>query len=178
MAGLKLQFTEAGLAELISAKEQGIKGAISHLAFGDMAYTPNKSQTRLQREQERVEIADYQDGGLSLRMAAVFSGEKEYAIREIGVFLSTGTLLGVYSQSGKTIGYRTPSVKVMQWFTLNITALPSDSVTVVVGTENLNLILDAEFMESAASFMRLGAATIKQAQWNLQLSEKIRALES
>ncbi|MFM9785860.1 hypothetical protein, partial [Streptomyces scabiei] len=83
----------------------------------------------------------------------------EYAIREIGVFLSTGTLLGVYSQSGKTIGYRTPSVKVMQWFTLNITALPSDSVTVVVGTENLNLILDAEFMESAASFMRLGAAT-------------------
>ncbi|MES7612144.1 hypothetical protein U6Y73_12250, partial [Cutibacterium acnes] len=69
-------------------------------------------------------------------------------------------------------------VKVMQWFTLNITALPSDSVTVVVGTENLNLILDAEFMESAASFMRLGAATIKQALWNLQLSEKIRALES
>lgn len=50
--------------------------------------------------------------------------------------------------------------------------IASDSVTVVVGTENLNLILDAEFMESAASFMRLGAATIKQALWNLQLSEK------
>ncbi len=175
---LVLQFTEMGLSELISAKERGVKGAISHLAFGDSAYEPSQSQTALQSEQERVEIADYQDLGAALRMSAVFAGEKEYAIREIGVFLSTGTLLGVYSQPDGIIGYRTPAIKVVQWFTLGITALPTDSVTVELGTDNLNLILDAEFIEGAASFMRLGAATIKQSLWNLQLSEKIRALES
>ncbi|AAN12334.1 tail fiber protein [Vibrio phage VHML] len=155
MAGLKLQFTEAGLAELISAKEQGIKGAISHLAFGDMAYTPNKSQTRLQREQERVEIADYQDGGLSLRMAAVFSGEKEYAIREIGVFLSTGTLLGVTRNQGKPLATELRSVKVMPVVNVKYNGIAFGQRNGRRGTENLNLILDAELWKARASFMRL-----------------------
>ena len=82
-------------------------------------------------------------------MAGVFEGSLEYAIREIGIFLSDGTLLGVYSQSERTLGYRTPVVRVIQWFTLNIEALPSDSVNVVVGSENLNLVIDEEFARMA-----------------------------
>ena len=144
MAGLKLQFTQAGLEQLLSAQDRGLKAEITHMAFGDSAYAPTKSQTALVSEKERIEVADYQGDGQNLRLAGKFEGALEYAIREIGIFLADGTLLGVYSQAGKTLGYRTPVVKILQWFTL-----PSDTLTVVVGTENLNLILDEEFAQLA-----------------------------
>lgn len=174
---LKLQFTQQGLAACLDAQSKGLKAEITHMAFGDAAYNPSQNQTQLNNERERIEINDWQDGGQNMRMAGVFDGELEYAIREIGIFLSDGTLLGVYSQSGKTLGYRTPAVKVIQWFTLNLSALPTNSVTVVVGAENLNLVLDAEFIAAAASFLNTGAAIIKNAQWNMQLSERIRTME-
>ncbi|SHO57769.1 phage tail-collar fiber domain-containing protein [Vibrio quintilis] len=149
MAELKLQFTEAGLARLLSAKDSGLKGEITHMAFGDGAYTPSKTQTRLHHERERIEISDYQGDGKNLRMAGVFEGNLEYAIREIGIFLSDGTLLGVYSQPDRTLGYRTAVVRLIQWFTLNIEALPTNSVNVVTGSENLNLVIDEEFAQMA-----------------------------
>lgn len=168
MAGLKLQFTEAGLAKLLSEKDKGLMGEITHMAFGDGDYNPNKTQSALSNEKERIEIADYQGDNKNLRMAGKFDGELEYAIREIGIFLSDGTLLGVYSQAGKTLGYRTPIVKVMQWFTINIEALPTDSVTVVVGTENLNLIVDEELAQMA---------TVQINALNRQVQQEFRILD-
>jgi|GEM_PF-1029913 len=178
MAGLKLQFTEAGLAKLLSAKENGLKGEITHIAFGDGSYTPSKTQTKLSREMERIELTDYQDYGSSLRISGVFNGDLEYAIREIGVFLSDGTLLGAYSLAGKTLGYRTPAIKVAQWLTINVEALPADSVTVVVGTENLNLIIDLEMMMDAVAFTRSQVVQTKQAHTQMQLGERLRKLEA
>lgn len=174
---LELQFTTAGLAACLAAKNKGLKAEITHMAFGSTAFTPSKNTTSLPGLQEKIEISDYQDAGQSLRMAGIFSGNKEYAIRGIAFYLADGTLLGTYSAPGILIGYRTPAVRVVQWFTLNIEALPSNSVTVVVGVENLNLILDAELAEGAAAFMRQGENIIKNAHWNLQLSERIRNME-
>lgn len=175
---LKLQFTVAGLTKCIDAANHGLRVEITHIAFGDQAYDPTQDQTQLNNEIERVEINDYQAVGQELRMAAVFDGALEYAIREIGVFLSDGTMLGVYSQLDRTLGYRTPSVKVVQWLTLNVSALPADSITVVIGSENLNLVLDAEFAAAAAVFLRAQAAIIKNSHWNMLLSERVRILES
>lgn len=173
MAGLTLQFTEAGLAKLLSAKDQGLKGEITHMAFGDGAYTPSKTQTALLNEKERIEIADYQGDGQNLRMAGVFQGELEYAIREIGIFLADGTLLGVYSQQGKTLGYRTPVVRVVQWFTLNIQALPSDSVNVVVGAENLNLVIDEEIAQLATAQINTLQRQVQQEFRILNLEQQV-----
>lgn len=173
MAGLKLQFTEAGLSKLLSAKDKGLRGEISHMAFGDGDYTPTKNQTQLLREKERISVGDYQGDGKNLRMAGVFEGELEYAIREIGIFLSDGTLLGVYSQPGKTLGYRTPVVRVVQWFTLNIEALPTDSVTVVVGNDDLNLIFDAEFAQLASVQIETMHRQLRQEFRILDLEKKV-----
>lgn len=174
---LALQFTEAGLAACASAKDKGLKLEITHMAFGSGAYTPSKTQTKLIDEKERIEISDYKDIGTTLRMAGLFDGQLEYAIREIGIFCGD-TLLGVYSSPNRTIGYRTPQVKVLQWFSLDISALPADSVTVVVGAENLNLILDREFIVGCTAFLTNSAAVIKNAHWSMQLSERIRNLEA
>ena len=56
-----LQYTNAGLDELISAKGQGIQGKITHVAAGTQKYTPSSLQTELRDERQRVAIADYED---------------------------------------------------------------------------------------------------------------------
>ena len=173
---LKLQFTEAGLAACLSAKDKGLKAEITHMAFGSHAYTPSKNQTSLSREEERIEISDYEDQGNQLRVAGLFNGDLEYEIREIGIFCGD-VLLGVYSQANKLLGYRTPAVKIVQWFTLGIEALPTDSITVVIGTDNLNLILDKEFVMGGLAFVKGQAALVKQAHWSMQLSEQLRQME-
>ncbi|MGI0120285.1 phage tail protein [Zooshikella sp. RANM57] len=176
MAALKLQFTDAGLEKLISAKSLGLKGEISHIAFGDGAYTPSRSQLTLLRECERVAISDYQGDGRTLRMAAVFDNPLEYAIREIGVFLSDGTLLGVYSKESKTLGYRSPNVKVVQWFTVNIEPLPTDSINVVVGYENVNLVFDQPLAILAKSHLTIMQRQVQQSFCLLELVKKINDL--
>lgn len=150
---LKLQFTEAGLAACLSAKDKGLKAEITHMAFGSHAYTPSKNQTSLSREEERIEISDYENQGSQIRVAGVFKGELEYEIREIGIFTGD-TLLGVYSQPNKLLGYRTPSVKILQWFSLGIEALPTNSITVKVGIDNLNLIISEEIALIALSSLQ------------------------
>ncbi|OHU87837.1 MULTISPECIES: phage tail protein [Pseudoalteromonas] len=162
MSALTLQFTQAGLDALLSATQRGFKGKISHMAFGDAAYTPSKTQTALKGEKERVAIVDtdYSDGeSSSLKIAAKFDAPLEYAIREIGVFIESPDysgegepeliLLGVYSQENTTLGYRTPDVKVLQWLTLSLAQIPSDSVEVKVGVDNLNIIVDRELADMA-----------------------------
>lgn len=149
MSELTLQFTDAGLNRLVTAKGQGLQESITHMAFGDGTGTASRSWTVLSNEREKVAIADYQGDGNNLRMAALFDAQLEYAIREVGIYIDS-TLLAVYTApAGSFLGYRTPDVKVMQWVTLNIDALPSDSLTVTVGTENLNLVIDQEFAQMA-----------------------------
>lgn len=145
---LKLQFTEAGLAACLSAKDKGLKAQITHMAFGSNAYTPSKYQKALSSEKERISITDYEELGKQIRLAGIFDGELEYAIREIGIF-SNDVLLGVYSEPNKLLGYRTPEVKVVQWFTLGIEALPSSSITVKTGITNLNLMMTEEVAKIA-----------------------------
>ncbi|MCJ8272008.1 MAG: hypothetical protein MJK04_21760, partial [Psychrosphaera sp.] len=130
MNDLKLQFTDVGLNKLVNAKGKGFKESITHMAFGDGQQVAHRGLTALGNQQEKVAIADYQGDAENLRMAAVFDSPIEYAIREIGIFIDD-TLLGVYSAApGTVLGYRTPDIKVMQWVTLNISALPLDSLTV------------------------------------------------
>ncbi|HGZ7337194.1 phage tail protein [Vibrio parahaemolyticus] len=150
--GLKLVITRRGLDAAISAKEKGIKAALKWVSVGDAAYTPNKEQKVLQNELARVEFGEYKDtSGSSIQAAAKFSGPEEYAIREIGFWLDDGTLFGVISAPDTTLNYKAKNAHCIQPFTLNLSDLPSDSITVIVGTENLNILIDAEFAIMAKS---------------------------
>ncbi len=183
MSALTLQFTHAGLDALLSAQARGFKGQISHMAFGDAAYTPSQNQTELRSLKERVAIADsdYQDGeSTSLKIAGKFDAPLEYAIREIGVYLDSGkvdasgepelVLLGVYSKANTTLGYRTPDVKVLQWLTLSLAQLPSESIEVKLGVDNLNLIVDKELAEMTLTQLDTMHRQIKQ-EFRLQQQE-------
>lgn len=147
-----IRFTAAGLNELVQAKNQGLKGAITHVAAGTGRYDPTGTETALKAEKQRVAVNDYEDlGSGSLRIAALFDGSLEYEVGEFGFFLSTGTLLGVYSQAGVLQTYKAAKARILQRFTLNLSALPTDSVTVVVGSESLNLLVGEELAKLAAA---------------------------
>ncbi|ELH9434878.1 phage tail protein [Vibrio vulnificus] len=176
---LAVTITEQGLAECISAKESGIQAWIKWISAGDRAYTPSPTQTKLQNEQQRVEISEYKDtGATSLQCTAKFSGDDEYSIREIGIWLSTGTLLGVISAPNTTLNYKAAKAHVVIPFTMDLSALPTDSLEVVVGVENINILIDAEMMMQAVAFVGSQTVQVKQSHMQMQLSERIRLMET
>ncbi|MCF2827067.1 MULTISPECIES: phage tail protein [unclassified Pseudoalteromonas] len=147
---LKLVITRSGLDECISAKEKGLKAELKYVSAGDRAYTPNPDQRALQNELQRVEFGEYKDLGVGqLQAVAKFSGPQEYAVRELGFWLASGTLLGVISAPNTTLNYKAKDGHCIQPFTLDLSALPSETVTVIVGTENLNILIEEEFTRVA-----------------------------
>lgn len=137
-----VRFTSKGLDEVLQAKNQGLKGEITHVGAGTGRYNPNGTEVALRDERQRVAIVDYEDlGNRQLRMAALFDGEGEYEIGEFGFYLASGTLLAVYSVAGTLLTYKAAAARVLQKFTLDVSPLPADSVTIVVGSESLNILL-------------------------------------
>lgn len=147
-----VQYTTAGLAELISARKQGIQGKIKWCAAGDHSYSPSASQTQLQNERQRELISDWESlSPTQLRMGIAFKGDLEYEVREIGFFLDSGTLLAVYSVPNTLLAYKSSNASWLQKFTLDIAPLPTNSITVEVGTENINLMMTDELATMAAA---------------------------
>jgi hypothetical protein len=147
-----VRFTSKGLDEVLQAKNQGLKGEITHIGAGTGRYNPDGTEVALRDERQRVAIVDYEDlGDRQLRMAALFDGEGEYEIGEFGFYLASGTLLAVYSVAGKLLTYKSAAARVLQKFTLDISPLPADSVTVVVGADNLNILIVEELAAVATA---------------------------
>ncbi|GGK16788.1 hypothetical protein SAMN04490189_1257 [Pseudomonas koreensis] len=167
-----VRFTSVGLGEVLQAKNQGLKGEITHIGAGTARYDPSGSETALRDERQRVAIVDYEDlGSGQLRMGALFSGPDEYEIGEFGFYLASGTLLAVYSVAGKLLTYKASAARILQKFTLDVSPLPTDSVSVTVGTENLNILLSEEFTA-------LACADIDNMARHVQLLLRVMALET
>ena len=170
-----VQFTKAGLAELIDAKRLGIKGIITHISAGDKGYTPSPDQQSLQHEIQRVEVSSFENlSSTQIRLGAKFTGDAEYDVKEVGLWLETGTLLAVYSLPNERLTYKSANSSWIQKFTLDISALPTDSITVEVGVDNLNLMLTEELLIMTTASVITNTTAIKTAHTQMQLSERLR----
>ncbi|MBV4456271.1 MULTISPECIES: hypothetical protein [Pseudomonas] len=167
-----VRFTSKGLDEVLQARNQGLKGEITHVGAGTGRYDPDGSEVALRDERQRVAIVDYEDlGDRQLRMAALFGGDGEYEIGEFGFYLASGTLLAVYSVAGKLLTYKAAAARVLQKFTLDVSPLPADSVTIVVGSENLNILLGEDIAV-------LATADIDNMTRHAELLFRVMALEA
>lgn len=63
-------------------------------------------------------------------------------------------------------------------FTMDLSVLPTDSVQVSVGVENLNILIDSEMMKDALAFMRSQAVQTQQSHMLMQQAERLRQLET
>jgi hypothetical protein len=133
------KITNAGLAAANSASVGGIQVAITHIALGDgAAYTPTGTETALVNERLRVAISGYVR--LNATAHKVFGDfiaanpAAEFAATEIGFFLADGTLFAVYSPGTGSIVYIDSEVNFIAAYTLNLSGVPTGSVTVTVDT--------------------------------------------
>ncbi|AUI87563.1 phage tail protein [Vibrio azureus] len=176
---LQLVITQKGLEAAISASNRGLKAELTTMSVGDALYAPNKNQTALRNELDRAPFSAFKDlGGGSIQGAAKFSGPSQYAIGEIGLHLSDGTLFGVISRPEGVLNFKPAGGHCIQPFTLNLSALPTDSITIEVGTENLNILIDSEMMQDATAFVRSQVVQVKQSRLLMKQAEKLRKLEA
>ena len=162
--------TSKGLQAVFAADSRGLDVTISHIALGDSGYIPAKNgdgyatQSRLRSERQRIAIGDGKRvGAHQVDLSAVADGDAEYWVRELGFYLSDGTLFAVWSDSQRAIAWKSKAAPLVVALELALSALPANSVNVVAGGGNLELLLTNEMAAVATALANVQLEQLRQA---------------
>ena len=130
---MPIQFilTNAGKAAIVAANNTGTNPVtINRVGVGSASWTPTAAATALNTEIKKITAI----GGAAvapdtIHVTASDNSSDVYTVKEIGLFLTDGTLLAVYSQSAAIITKGADTVALIA-ADLVITGLPAGSVTV------------------------------------------------
>lgn len=145
MSALMPVITDAGLAAIFNAEQTGVKAQVTQIALGNQSYTAHKTQTHLRQERDRINVSggkrvnDHQ-----IHISALADSDKEFWVKEVGFYLGDGTLFAVWSDD-QPLAYKSKNVPLLLAFDLALSALPANSIEIITGTDNLNILIDAEF---------------------------------
>lgn len=164
--------TEAGLAAVFNQSATGLAAEITHIAVGDRAYTPTQEQTSLRHEVARFPIADGKMATpTQAHMTALDDTQREYWVREVGFFLSDGTLFAVLSNPTQPYAYKTAGNDFLHAYDLLLTAVPAGSVIVNSTGARMSLYFAEEFAQ-------IGATALDNLLTNFLQTEQINALNA
>lgn len=123
--------TNAGKAAIVAANNTGTNPVtINRVGVGSASWTPTASATALQTEIKKITaIGGAAVADDTIHVTASDTSSDVYTVREIGLFLTDGTLLAVYSQASAIITKGAETVALIA-ADLVITGLPAGSVTV------------------------------------------------
>ena len=142
--------TQAGLNASVGFDGKAVKIDVAYIGIGDHGYSPKRTHTALSNERLRLPIADaLKTSPTQWQVAALFDTGPEFPVREVGAYLSDGTLLALWSHPEDVLYWNTEYNHAIQAFSLGLEALPPDSVN-VISTGSLNLFFDSEFAQMAA----------------------------
>jgi len=131
--------TTAGLQAVLSATNDGLQAKISHVALGDIGWSPTNSALSLKREKNRVAVSNgTRIQPTQIHVTAVENGSTEYWVREVGFILDDGTLFAIWSHLTQALAWKAAGVDLLLAFDMLLSALPADSVT-IDGTGGVNL---------------------------------------
>lgn len=166
---LQPQITKAGLAAIWNATSTGLSAEISHIGLGSAGYTPSADQKTLRTQVVKYPISGGQKLSSTLiHLTAVADDAAAFWVREVGFFLSDGTLLAVWSHATEALTYKSANTELLLAYDLSLEALPADSVTINSTSAGLNLTL-------AEPLAALAAASIAAQLRSLLLQEQISA---
>lgn len=170
--------TESGLAAIINATNNGLSATITHVALGNLSYEVGKNsdglstQTQLRSERQRVTIADGRRASdHQIDLSFIADGPEEFWVREIGFYLSDGTLLSVWSDETRALAWKSASVPLIVGLELVLATLPAESVNIVAGEVPLQLILTKELAAIGTAISNLQLEQLRQADEIQQLKE-------
>jgi hypothetical protein len=123
--------TNAGKAAIVAANNAGTSPVtISEIAIGDAAWTPSAISTGLTNQIKRLTAIG---GGAvaddTIHVTGSDSSSDIYTVREVGLYLSSGVLLAIYSQADPIITKGAATVALIA-ADLVITGLPAGLITV------------------------------------------------
>lgn len=155
--------TKAGLAAIWNATKTGLAAEISHIGLGSSGYTPNVEQTALRNQVAKYPISGGEQLSSTLiHLTAIADDAKAFWVREIGFFLSDGTLLAVWSDANTPLTYKAGGDELLLAYDLSLQALPADSVTINSTATGLNLTLAAPLAAHATALIAAQLRDIKQ----------------
>jgi hypothetical protein len=144
--------TQAGLAAIFRATNDGLSAQITHIVLGSTGYTPVQTQTALRSKKGTYPISDGQKlSSTQLHLTAVADDAAEYWVREVGFLLADGTLLAVWSDPTQALAYKSPNAELLLAYDLSLAALPANSVTITSTGAGLNLTLSEQLAALAAA---------------------------
>lgn len=171
--------TRVGLATLARLDGTGLQAQISHIAVGRgvnvagnfIGYQPAKGATALYNEATRVPIISgsrLDPGGFRV-MAEVprTATPAEYAIREVGFFLSDGTLFALWSDPALVLAFKTTLADIALSLDLYLEQVPTDRLTLTV--------LDPEVPEYAGALASVLAAELYAWRNAMVVAHRLRA---
>ena len=125
--------TQAGLDAIINADRDGVSARITHIGLGGASgYAPRGNETALRQERERLSIHfSMQDAPGRFRVRGRSEpSDLSYFVREVGIFLSDGTLLAIWSDPERPITGRGPGAELEFDFLLALDAAPIGSIEI------------------------------------------------
>lgn len=151
---LQPQITKTGLAAIWSATNTGLAAEITHIGLGSSGYTPSIEQKSLRNQVAKYPISGGEKLSSTLiHLTAVADDTAAFWVREIGFFLSDGTLLAVWSHPTEALTYKSGKDELLLAYDLSLEALPADSVTINSTAAGLNLTLAGPLAAQATALI-------------------------
>ena len=87
MTALTPIITDAGLAAIFNAQNNGLDASITEIALGDSGWTPDATATALQNERSRIAVGGERVNPKQIHITgAEDSDALEYWVREVGIY--------------------------------------------------------------------------------------------
>lgn len=129
------QITRHGLNELLNLPE-GVRDAITHIGLSTARFTPTAETTAVQNEVLRIAISDTTESGDNAIQFYAAIADNEWsgnmtAIYTIAFYLSTGTLLAVWSNPNEVEALLRQGRSEEFYYTFALDALPADKIEII-----------------------------------------------
>jgi hypothetical protein len=167
---LSARITQAGLNAIAAATAAAGDVNITHIALGrgisnpasaPVSYTPTGNETALRGEFVRRAVGSgTSQGGGVVSLQTVFDNilpAESGLATEIGLFLSNGTLLAIYSEPDQPVAWLAATDTLILAVSVAFAGIPAGSVTWTVTAPDLNVLYADGLFDLAAVVASLQA---------------------
>lgn len=175
------QITRHGLNELLNLPE-GVRDAITHIGLSTARFTPTAETTAVQNEVLRIAISDSIDNGDNAIQFYAAIAENEWsgnmtAIYTIAFYLSTGTLLAVWSNPNEVEALLRNGRSEEFYYTFALDALPADKIEIISTQRVFNPGVFDFILSTTASTAAMANALINETINSVGLVKAIEQIE-
>lgn len=153
---MNMTFTNVGLDEVATLIAAGSSVQITELAIGTSSWTADDTATALQAELKRLSITGDKTSDANVHLTAVDATTDEYTVFELGIYLSSGTLLAIFADGTAITGKASRTDAV---YAIDLPLAELADATVVIGGTGFML---PQSTESVAGISK--QATVEEAQ--------------